>query len=199
MSTNSSTESIVSETVTTATEPTFSIPTITNLVTVKLNNDNFLLWSHLTEAFLIGQNLYKFVDGLYPCRAITDPSYNIWLRTDKTLEYFSQRSVPNSSQIWRNLNEISRGTHTVSEYLQEAKTYADTLAAIGEPVKNTDLVNAILCGLGFEYEMLITALESLKTLPQFSALRSRLLIYESRHHASPPLGPSTLLASHASS
>ncbi|KAF9625888.1 hypothetical protein IFM89_027665 [Coptis chinensis] len=164
MSTNGSTESIVSGTVTTATMPTFSIPTITNLVTVKLNDDNFLLWSHQIGTFLIGQDLYKFANGSYPCPTITDPGYNIWLRTDKTLvsilsatlfvpilssvigcqtsaaiwsrlqDYFSQRSVANSSQIRRNLNEISR----------------------------------VLCGLGSEYEMLITALESLETLPQFS-------------------------------
>ncbi|KAF9602727.1 hypothetical protein IFM89_030615 [Coptis chinensis] len=79
--------------------------------------------------------------------------------------------------------------------LTSTKTYADALAAIGEPVKNTDLVNAVLCGLGSEYEMLITALESHETLPQFSALRSQLLIYESHHRASAPLGLSALLAS----
>ncbi|KAF9593968.1 hypothetical protein IFM89_026511 [Coptis chinensis] len=81
----------------------------------------------------------------------------------------------------------------------EAKTYDDVLSAIGEQVKNTYLVNAILCGVGSEYEMLVIALESLETLPQFSALRYRLLNYESRHRSSPPLGPLALLASHATS
>ncbi|KAF9617382.1 hypothetical protein IFM89_036303 [Coptis chinensis] len=132
---------------------------------------------------------------------VPPPQFNQWTfdASAFTKEYFSQRSVANSSQIRKNLNEIFHGTRTVSEYLQETKTYTDTLATIGEPIKNIDLVNAILCDLGSKYEMLITALEILETLPQISALHSRLLIYESHHRASAPLGPSALLASHASS
>lgn len=68
MSTSSSTSS------TTAT--TFSIPTITNLVTVKLTDDNFLLWSHQMEAFLYGQNFLRFVDGSHPCLE-TDPEQSL--------------------------------------------------------------------------------------------------------------------------
>ncbi|KAF9591756.1 hypothetical protein IFM89_007086 [Coptis chinensis] len=62
-------------------------------------------------------------------------------------EYFSQRSIANSSQIRRNLHEISRGNRIVSEYLQEAKPYANALSAIVEMINNIDLVNVVLRGL----------------------------------------------------
>jgi hypothetical protein len=75
-----STSSLTGSTTTT----TFSIPTITNLVTVKLTDDNFLLWSHQMEAFLYGQNFLRFVDGFHPCLEI-DPEQSLWHRADKTL------------------------------------------------------------------------------------------------------------------
>ncbi|VVA27937.1 PREDICTED: UBN2_3 domain-containing [Prunus dulcis] len=189
---------------------TYSLPNITHLVTVKLNDDNYLLWYHQVEAFLVGQDLFKYVDGTHLCPAASSPDYNHWVRTDKTLvstlsatlsepilasvvgcktsatmwslisKYFTQNSTANSSHLRRCLNEISRGTRFVSDYLQEAKSISDQLAFIGEPVSNTDLVNVVLQGLGDEYKMLVTALESLDTLPDFSALRSCLLTQESR-------------------
>ncbi|KAF9603449.1 hypothetical protein IFM89_036242 [Coptis chinensis] len=106
----------------------FSIPIITNIVIVKLNYDNFLLWSHQIEAFLIGQDLYKFVDSSHQCPATTYPGLPLLFGL---------------------------------AYMRGQNIYVDALSAIGEPVKNTNLVNVILRDLGSEYAMLVIALESL--------------------------------------
>ncbi|KAH7860991.1 hypothetical protein Vadar_020343 [Vaccinium darrowii] len=232
MSTTSTTTSALSisalSSTTPATYTSLSIPTITNLVTVKLTDDNFLLWSHQIEAFLYSQNLLRFVHGSLPCPA-ADPDHELWVRTDKTLisiispplsepilasiigcttsgsiwtlikEHFSQKSVANSSLYHKRLNDLSHSTRPVSNYLQEAKSIADALAAIGEPVSNKDLVNAVLCGLGSEFDMLVTAFETFDTLPQFSMLRSRLLNFEARHKTLGEPTPSAFLASQSSS
>lgn len=83
----------------------------------------------------------------------------------------------------------------MSEYLQEAKSIADALAAIGESVSNKDLVNAILRGLGSEFDMLVTAIESFDTLPQFPTLRSHLLNFEVHHKTLAEPTPSAFMAS----
>lgn len=110
-------------------------------------------------------------------------------------EHFSQKSVANTSLYRKRLNKLSRGTRPVSEYLQEAKSIADALAAIGESVSNKDLVNAILRGLGSEFDMLVTAIESFDTLPQFPTLRSHLLNFEVHHKTLAEPTPSAFMAS----
>ncbi|CAB4292581.1 unnamed protein product [Prunus armeniaca] len=89
-------------------------------------------------------------------------SASMWSLISK---YFTHKSTANSSYLRRRLNEISRRTRSVLDYLQEAKSISDQQASIGEPISNIDLVNTVLRGLGDEYEMLVTTLDSLDTLP----------------------------------
>ena len=74
----------------------FSIPSIHNLVTVKLTDTNYLVWSFQVKPFLVGQNLWRFVDGSHPAPPeyletnpgppkVLNPDYLVWLRTDQTL------------------------------------------------------------------------------------------------------------------
>ncbi|XP_021806113.1 uncharacterized protein LOC110750147 [Prunus avium] len=71
--------------------------------------------------------------------------------------------------------DLQKGTQTVDEYLRHAKSIADSLAAINEPVTNKDLVTSILRGLGPDYKMLVTALLNFPPLPDFADLRAPLL------------------------
>ncbi|KAI5334306.1 hypothetical protein L3X38_024439 [Prunus dulcis] len=77
-----SSSAVASSTV--ATMATYSILNITHLVTVKLNDDNYLLWYHQVEVFLIRQDLFKYVNGTHPCLATSSPDYNNWVCTDNT-------------------------------------------------------------------------------------------------------------------
>ncbi|GMY32716.1 UBN2_3 domain-containing [Fagus crenata] len=183
MSDTSATGSSTTTTTTPIITTTFSIPTINNLVTVKLTDDNFLLWSHQIEAFLYGQNFLRFVDGSYPCPE-ADLDRSLWFRADKTLvsiisttlsepmlapiigcktsaaiwsviqEHFSQKSIANSSLYRKRLINLVHGTRPISKYLQEAKSIVNAFTAIGEPVSNKDLVNAVLGGLGSDFDIL---------------------------------------------
>ncbi|KAB2615845.1 hypothetical protein D8674_022433 [Pyrus ussuriensis x Pyrus communis] len=56
-----------------------------------------------------------------------------------------------------------------------------TLASIGQPVQNDDLVTYVLNGLGLEYEILVMALTNFPPLASFNDLHARLLVYESKH------------------
>lgn len=101
---------------------------------------------------------------------------------------FFQKSIANSSLYCKHFVRLSRGTRTISEYVQEAKAIADALAAIEEPLSNQDSVNAVLGGLGFEFDMLVIAIES-------SALCALLLNFESRHQISTQPTPAAYLSS----
>uniref|UniRef100_A0A2N9JAD8 Integrase catalytic domain-containing protein n=1 Tax=Fagus sylvatica TaxID=28930 RepID=A0A2N9JAD8_FAGSY len=199
MSDTSATGSSTTTTTTPIVATTFSIPTINSLVTVKLTDDNFLLWSHQIEAFLYGQNFLRFVDGSYPCLE-ADLDRSLWFRADKTLvsiisttlsepmlasiigcktsaaiwsviqEHFSQKSIANSSLYCKRLINLVRGTRPISKYLQEAKSTVDAFAAIGEPVSNKDLVNVVLGGLGSDFDMLIAPTHTSQGYPLSSSL-----------------------------
>ena len=76
---------------------TFVISNITNLVSVKLDHENYLLWRHQFSALLRDHDLYGFVDGTHPCpeKHLTDstrvvstkinPEYVNWHRQDHSL------------------------------------------------------------------------------------------------------------------
>ena len=92
---------------------------------------------------------------------------------------FSQQSVANAANIRFQLMDMNKGTKTISAYLQHAKSLSDSLAAICEPVSSTDLVTAVLRGLGPDYVMIVTAILNFPPLPTFEDLHARLLSYES--------------------
>ena len=221
---------------------TFSIPNISTLVSVKLSETNYLPWESQVKPFLIGQNLWRFVDGTHPCPPLfittpapaasptasvdsdvtstvvppvvtttPNPDYLVWYQTDQTLvsllratltepvlsltvglstsreiwehlcQNFSQQSLANSTHNRFQLLSLQKGNQTIAEYLGLAKHLADQLASIGQPVQNDDLVTYVLNGLGPEYEMLVLALTNFPPLPSFNDLRTRLLVFESKH------------------
>lgn len=75
---------------------------------------------------------------------------------------------------------MSKGAKTINEYLQHAKSLADSLTAINEPISNADLVTATLRGLGPDYAMLVTTILNFPPLPMFSNLCARLFSFESQ-------------------
>lgn len=97
------------------------------------------------------------------------------------------------------LMSITKGSQTISEYLNLAKALADQLAAIQDPVSPTDLVTYVLRGLGPDYSTLVTATLFFPPLPSFPDLRTRLLSFEAQQAMtaqlfSPPQ-PSAFVAS----
>ncbi|CAB4278529.1 unnamed protein product [Prunus armeniaca] len=149
--------------------PAISIPNISHLV------------SHSqVKPFLLGQNLWRFVDGSHPCPSPTlppsdksesstppsaNPNYVSWFQTNQSLisilratlsesvlsqvirfptskeiwdclqQNFSQQSLANSAQLKFRLFSITKGSKSISEYLAQAKSLADELSAIQEPVQ----------------------------------------------------------------
>ncbi|XP_020416779.1 uncharacterized protein LOC109948391 [Prunus persica] len=214
--------------------PTISIPNISHLVSVKLSDTNYLVWESQVKPFLLGQNLWRFVDGSHPCPSPTlapsdksesstpslaNPDYVSWFQTDQSLisilratlsesvlpqvigfstskeiwdclkQNFSQQSLANSAQLKFRLFSITKGSKSISDYLAQAKSLADELTAIQEPVSNSDLVTYVLRGLGIDYQMIVTAILNFPPLPSFSDLRTRLLAFEGQQALAAQMAP----------
>ncbi|CAL2230554.1 unnamed protein product [Prunus armeniaca] len=84
--------------------------------------------------------------------------------------------------------------HFMNQYHRQAKSIADSLAAIYEPVSNKDLVIGVLRGLGANYKMLVTALLNFHPLLDFADLRARFLSYEAPTPHTDPIHTSQSMA-----
>lgn len=87
---------------------------------------------------------------------------------------------------------MTRGSCSIFEYLQQVKSYANALIAIGEPVSNTDIISADLRGLGPGYDVLLVAIETYPTL--LSAIHSSLLTFKAYHGSIMQPSPAAYLA-----
>ncbi|KAJ8622225.1 hypothetical protein MRB53_030754 [Persea americana] len=65
--------------------PSLVISNISNLVSIKLDASNYLMWKSLVEPILRGHKLMGFVDGSTPTPRKDSPSFNQWYERDQML------------------------------------------------------------------------------------------------------------------
>lgn len=59
--------------------------------------------------------------------------------------------------LWDSLRQIQKGSSFVFEYAQNFETLFDQLAAVGQPMEETDKSHWFLYGLGPSYDKLSTS------------------------------------------
>jgi hypothetical protein len=78
------------------------------------------------------------------------------------------------------LATLKKGNISIPDYFQKAKSYADLLASIGQPIHDNDLITQILAGLPSDYNDLVTSINTrLEDMP-IDELFSHLLTHELR-------------------
>ncbi|RZC90540.1 hypothetical protein C5167_029674 [Papaver somniferum] len=122
--------------------------------------------------------------------AVSNPSYLKWLKWDRfvnscfnatfsppiaiavlgcttAVEVWSylntkfQNQFPARKSLLRNqLYNMRRGSKSVGDYLQEVKAITDSLAAINEPVSESDITMHVLQGLGKDYHDFVVAIQN---------------------------------------
>ena len=78
-------------------------------------------------------------------------------------------------QIYKNL---TKGSQTVTEFLQLVKCRADELAILGALMNEDDLIDEILDGLGNDYKEIIRAVQARDTMIMFDELHEKLLNFK---------------------
>jgi hypothetical protein len=93
---------------------------------------------------------------------------------------FSSRSRARVIQIRSQLTSAKKKEVPAADYFRNMKMLADTLAAIGQPLKEEEVISYILAGLGPNYDSLVTSLSVTDDLT-LDEIYSHLLAYEHRH------------------
>ncbi|XP_043703648.1 uncharacterized protein LOC122653773 [Telopea speciosissima] len=91
---------------------------------------------------------------------------------------FSSHSRARIMQLRYQLQNVKKGSLSVSDYYNRVKTIADSLAAANHPVDDSDLILYILGGLGAGYESFATAILTRTDPISSEDLHSLLLSHE---------------------
>ncbi|KAF7829768.1 Retrovirus-related Pol polyprotein from transposon TNT 1-94 [Senna tora] len=191
-----------------------------HVISVKLDDRNFLLWHHQVSAAIEGHDLLHIVEGKnVPLQYLTpddaksskeNPEFTIWRKQDKLLlswllssmsESMQTRLVgcKHSFQLWTKIEEsfanhtrakvhlyltefrsIKKGTRSMSEYLLRIKALVDSLAAVGNPIAESDQIHVILNGLGTGYDAFVTSINTRREDYSVTEIESLLLAQEIR-------------------
>jgi hypothetical protein len=83
------------------------------------------------------------------------------------------------------LRLLTKGTLSITNFLQSVKAKANELAVLGAPIDNEDLTDKILDELGDEYRELVRAVQARENAISFDELHEKLLMFEASLHATP--------------
>ncbi|GKE47858.1 nucleotide-binding alpha-beta plait domain-containing protein, partial [Tanacetum coccineum] len=139
---------------------------ITDGATVPKENPNYPIWvsndAHIRMLIIstILEAYFRHVQGT--------TSRDLWLSLEKA---YAPHSTSMECTLKTQLLRIEmHGDETPDAYLNRAQEYADSLAAIGEPVKDKDLVMLAVSGLRKEYNGLKTTITARQSPTAFSEL-----------------------------
>jgi hypothetical protein len=96
---------------------------------------------------------------------------------------FNSQNTARSMQIRNKLGQMKKRDLSAHTFFNQVKSAADTLASIGQPLRDTKFAGFILNGLDQEYDGLVEAVEGRETPISGQDLRSRLLSTEQRIEA----------------
>ena len=139
-------------------------------------NPAFLLWERKDQYILswfittLSKKVILTVYGL-------NTSHEVWTALAKR---YASTSKSRINQLQRQLQTIHQGTQTCSEFIQEAKSFADELALSGKKIDEEDLISHLNGGLNPRFNAFITTISILmsdKAIP-FKKFQAELLSQE---------------------
>ncbi|KAF5802054.1 putative RNA-directed DNA polymerase [Helianthus annuus] len=111
----------------------------------------------------------------------------IWLALENT---YSNASIERVQALRDSLQQLTKGSSSVTEFSRKFKLLCEQLAAIGHPVAETDKLHWFLRGLGPSYEGFSIVIRAIKPAPLFRDLvaqaESHDLFSQSLHGAVTP-------------
>ena len=81
-------------------------------------------------------------------------------------------------QVKANLKSLTKGTLSITDFLQSVKARADELVVLEAPVDNEDLTDKILEELGDDYKELVRVVQARDNAISFDELHEKLLMFE---------------------
>lgn len=180
-----------------------SMITLNLPISTKLTHTNFLTWKSQILPVIKGYNLGSYLEARTSNSDFSDQQDQLilaWMRSSLTESIQAQMVSCNSTaELWSSLTQIfsatsrahltdlrcqlqttSKGSSTISEYLQRMRQISDELAFIGAPLTDDDLVSSVLNDLGAEFNpFVVTVTTASRHSPlSFSDLHGLLLSHE---------------------
>ncbi|KAA8541300.1 hypothetical protein F0562_025263 [Nyssa sinensis] len=91
---------------------------------------------------------------------------------------YSSHSRACLSTTRRQLSTVTKGGMSISNYFQTVKSLADTLAAIGHPLPDTEIVSYLLGGLDSSYDPIVTSIQTREDPMELEDIFGHLLNFE---------------------
>ncbi|WKA01920.1 hypothetical protein VitviT2T_020169 [Vitis vinifera] len=112
---------------------------------------------------------------IIPFIARAKTSAKAWLILENT---YAKPSRGRIKQVKNQIKNLTKGSQTVTKFLQLVKCRANELAILGAPMNEDDLIDKILDGLGDDYKEIIRAVQARDTMIMFDELHEKLLNFE---------------------
>ncbi|KAJ4761435.1 hypothetical protein LUZ62_071810 [Rhynchospora pubera] len=151
-------------------------PTRTTTSGVLEINPEYIPW-HRQDQLLLGWIRSSLTESIQSQVVSCSSTMDLWQTLQKL---FSTNSRAHVLDLKRQLQSITKGDSSCSEYLQRLRHLADELAFAGVPLSNDELVSSAIRGLGSDYNPVVAAVSTTSRLEPFSFvdLRGILLSHE---------------------
>lgn len=140
-------------------------------------NPAYLTWYQQDQAVqgaLLSSMTEEALSHVMTCTTAAE----VWKELEST---FGCRSQAKIMQLRIQLTSLQKKGMSMDDYYQKVKKIADTMAMVGEPLKEQEIIAYLLTGLGSDYDSLVTSVTTRAEPMNLSELYSNMISYELRH------------------
>ncbi|CAL9024683.1 unnamed protein product [Prunus brigantina] len=140
-----------------ASSSALDLPSISHIISVHLECDNYPTWLAQIVPVLSSCHLLSYVDGSYPSPSptISDP------KAKETLETcFASPNQNHLLQLRSDLLRMTRGDSSITDFLDRIHSITDNLALAGAPVHESNLLAMVMNNVGPLYENTVVAAQA---------------------------------------
>ncbi|RVW54104.1 Retrovirus-related Pol polyprotein from transposon RE1 [Vitis vinifera] len=146
-------------------------PTTITTNNVVSTNPAYQTWLR-QDKLLFGALVGTLSSTLVPLITQSKTSYEAWQILANT---YARPSRGHIKQLKDHLKNITKGSQSITDYMQSIKTRADELAALGKPLDQEDLIEKVLEGLDENYQSIIDAVNGRDSTISFDELHEKLI------------------------
>ncbi|KAG6774882.1 hypothetical protein POTOM_022260 [Populus tomentosa] len=161
--------------------PTEHLPTSHTNVTTAQINPEFITWRR-QDQLILNAIIGSITPAIIPFIASAKTSREAWSILAATYATPSRGRI---KQVKSQLRLLTKGSLSITDFLQSVKAKANELAVLGAPVDNEDLTDKILDELSDEYRELVRAVQARENAISFDELHEKLLMFEASMPTTP--------------
>lgn len=139
-------------------------------------NTDYVIWLH-KDQMVLRAILTSLTEEVLAQVMLLSTAHEVWQALERM---FSSGSRARIMQLHRQLTNVRKKDMGAAEYFHKVKTLTDTLATIGQPLSDNEIVTYMLAGLNNDYDSLVTSLTTSMEQVTLSDLYAHLMCFEAR-------------------